>query len=251
MGNLHKMKKLFLYGTLGSIACMLLIVSCKKDKPVTPINYSYNYFPDNVGHYVIYNVDSISVNQLSVTIVDTFRYQIKEVIDSIFPDASGRPTQRISRYKRSDSTQPWVIQKVWSGNLTQTTAERVEDNYRFVRLIFPVSVNATWNGNVYNTLGEMDYQYTAVDVPSSINNTNFDSTLTVLQDSNVNLVQHQFYLEKYARNVGLVYKDMIDLESDSIIFQLGQPNLVVTDNLLKKLKSGSILYTETYVSSGN
>lgn len=238
--------------------CVLFMVSCKKDKPVPPTNFGYNYFPDNVGHYVIYNVDSIVVNQLMPQPIDTFKYQVKEVIDSIFTDGSGRPTQRILRYKRADSTQPWVIQKVWSGNLTTTTAERFEDNIRYVRLIFPVSVNATWNGNAFNTLGEMDYQYTAIDVPSSVNNVNFDSTLTVLQDSNINLIQHQFYLEKYARNVGVIYKDLIDLEADSVIvtdgstiFPLNHPDFLPTAALLKKLNSGSVIYTETYVSSGN
>ena len=239
------------------MAVMLLIASCKKDKPVN-VDLGYDYFPNRVNHYVIYNVDSIVVNQLSPNIIDTFSYQIKEVIDSIYPDNTGRPTQRIVRYKRATDTSKWVIEKVWSGNLTTTTAERVEDNNRYTRLIFPPKVNATWNGNAANILGEMDYQYSNVDVAFSQGANFFDSTLTVIEDSNLNFVQHQFYFERYARNVGRIYRDVIDLQADSIIitdngipFPLGHPNLVPTQTLLKKLHSGSVIYSETYVSSGN
>jgi hypothetical protein len=245
------MKRLFLHGIVGSLAVMLLMASCKKDKSVQPLNEGYNYFPDNVGHYVIYNVDSIALNFLYTQPIDTFKYQIKEVIDSLYTDLTGRPTQRIVRYKRTDTTKPWVIQKVWSGNLTSTTAERTEDNEKYIRLIFPINLNATWNGNSYNTLGAMTYQYTSLDAPYTINTVPFDSTLAVLQDSNLNLVQHQFYFERYARNVGRIYKVIIDLSSSNIVFPLAQPNIVITDSLLLKLNGGSVVYTEVYVSSGN
>jgi hypothetical protein len=248
------MRKSFLQGMGLSILTVLLIVSCKKDNPVTPIYYGYNYFPNRVGHYVIYNVDSIVVNQLHAQPIDTFKYQIKEVIDSFFTDGSGRPTQRIVRYKRADSTKAWVIQKVWSGNLTTTTAERTEDNIRFLKLTFPIKLSATWNGNINYTIGDWEYQYTNVNGGFTLGKNYFDSTLTVLQDSNLNLVQHQFYLERYAANVGLIYKDVIDLSysgPSGIFPALIQPNLVITPSILDSLNSGSVVYTENYVSSGN
>jgi hypothetical protein len=250
------MKKWFSYFALGSLIVMFFVVSCKKDQQV-PVNWGYNYFPNNVGHYVIYNVDSLVLNVLHTQPIDTFKYQIKEVIDSIFPDITGRPTQRIERYKRTDPSQPWVIEKVWTGNLTQTDAERNEDNEKYVRLIFPPSLYATWNGNAYNTLGQMNYEYLAVDQPLAVAGTYFDSTLTVLQDSNLNLIQHQFYFEQYARNVGRIYKVIIDLNYSnpnpdiSVFNWLNTHNIVITDSLFGKLAGGSVVYTETYVSSGN
>lgn len=247
------MKKLFLQEIIAGTFMLLLMISCKKDKPVTPVDFGYNYFPNRIGHYVIYNVDSVVVNQLHAQIIDTFKYQIKEVIDSFFTDGSGRQTQRIVRYKRADSTQPWVVQRALSANLTTTTAERTEDNIRYLRLIFPVKLNATWNGNLYNTIPSdgSSYQYTTTDVPFSLGKAYFDSTLTVLQDSTLNLVQHRLYLERYARNTGLIYKDYIDLEADSTLFALIQPNLIISQSLLRKLNSGSVVFTENYVSSGN
>ena len=243
-------------GTLiWSLCCAavltMLIVSCKKDKPISPLNFGYTYFPNNVGHYVIYNVDSLVANPLRPSGVDTSIYQIKEVIDSIFPDASGRPTQRIVRYKRANDSSLWVLEKVWSGNLTTTDAEVVEDNIRYVKLIFPTNLNATWNGNGFNILGAQNYQYTSVNVPLTLNNTYFDSTVAVLQDSNMNLVAHQFYQEIYATGVGLISKKIINLSDSGFNPLLNTANLQVNYALFKQMSYGSIIYSETYVSSGN
>jgi hypothetical protein len=228
------MRKKVIQILLCCFVAMFCIISCKKDKPVPPLNWGYNYFPNNVGHYVIYNCDSIVLDKFTGK-TDTFLYQIKEVIDSIYPDNTGRPTQRIVRYKRPTDTSSWVLQKVWSGNLTTTTAERVEDNIRYVKLTFPVKANAVWNGNVDNTIGEWDYQYTALDVPATVNSVYFDSSLTVLQLSNFNGLQLQNYKEQYARNFGLIFKQVIDESADSIYGRY----------------TSGVIYTETYVSSGN
>jgi hypothetical protein len=218
----------------GAVMALLFISSCKKDNKVPPLNLGYNYFPNNVGHYVIYNADSMVINAFTST-TDTFIFQIKEVIDSIFMDGSNRPTQRLVRYKRPNDTSKWVLEKVWSANLTATDAEKVEDNIRYVRLIFPPNLNASWNGNGFNTMGDWEYQYTAVDVPLTLNSVNFDSTLTVVQLNNHNGIQNQYYEEQYARNIGLIYKQITDETSTAIFGPY----------------TSGVIYTETYVSSSN
>lgn len=248
------MSRFFKYGLLGSIVMMLLFLSCQKDNPLPPaINYGYNYFPNTLKYYVIYNVDSMVRNTYRANPDTSYSYQIKEKIDSFYIDGSGRQTQKVVRYKRSDNTKPWVIEKVWSANRTTMNAQRDEDNITYVRLIFPVTLNATWNGNAYNTINNNDgssYQYTSVDKPFSLNNANFDSTLIVIEDSTQNFVSHRFYMERYARNVGRIYRKYIDLECDSIYRPLGFYNLPVLDTLMQHLRTGSVVYVESYVSSG-
>ena len=227
-----------------------IFYGCKKEQ--APVIYmGYDYFPSNVGHYVIYQCDSVYYNPYSSNTprFDTEIYQIKEVIDSIYPDNEGRPTMRIVRYKRLnvDSATPWssivLPEKVWSGNLLSTTAQRVEDNYRYIKLLFPVSLNATWNGNAYNVLGTDNYLYTSVNAPATIGTTHFDSTLTVFQLSNSTLLQFQYYQEQYAAGVGLVYKEVIDYSTNKLAVTIPIPPDSAT--------SGTIYYTETYLSSGN
>ena len=83
--------------------------------------------------------------------------------------------------------------------------KKVEENERYIKLIFPVASGQAWNGNAYNSLGEQDYQYGNVNVPYSVNGLNFDSTATVLQDDIVpdsNLVQVRIEEEMFAKHVG-------------------------------------------------
>lgn len=226
----------------------LFLFSCKKENN-QGVYLGYDYFPTNVGHWIIYQCDSVYYNSFKSPKAgwDTINYQIREVIDSIYSDNEGRPTIRIVRYKRmaGDST-PWssivLKEKVWSGNLLSSTAQRQEDNYRYIKLIFPVNLNSQWNGNADNTLPAYNYQYTAVNTPASIGSAHFDSTLTVLQLNNSTFLEYQYYLEQYATNVGLVYRKVIDYSTDTLI---SNPPPFTSAN------SGTALYTETYLSSGN
>jgi hypothetical protein len=186
-----------------------LFSSCKKDTE-EPVEMGYKYFPVNTGHWVIYNVDSISYNDFTGEI-DSFRYQIKEYVESVFVDNSGRTSQRLERYIRYSDTADWIIKDVWFETLTSSCAERVEENLRMVKLIFPVEESQTWNGNAYTMLDAQTYKYLEVHTPATINNIYLDSTLTVIQKNNSTLISEDFQQEIYAAHIGLVYKKYVSL----------------------------------------
>lgn len=185
----------------------------------------YNYFPNQVGKYVVYDVDSFYYDNFYNPVkIDTFKFQIKEKIESIYADNQNRPTIRLERYKKNYiatipyNALPWILKDVWAENLTSRTAEKVEENVRFVKLVFPVKENQIWNGNAQNTKDSWDCNYEFFDVSKTIGTIHFDSVLQVTQidDKLANLIAHQYYIEKYARNVGLVYKQEIDIQSQNI-----------------------------------
>ena len=263
--------KTILYYSL-SVVIVMVIASCKKDKPAT-IYQGYDYFPNRIGHWIIYNVDSMS-DDAQKSKIDTFAYQIKEVIDSFYTDNTGARTQVIVRYKRTFPDTVWTYQKTYTGNLTGTQAIRTEDGIKFVKLTFPVNVNASWNGGAYNNSAgtnavfpdwnQTNFQYTSVNMPLYVNWQNFDSCVTVLQLSNQNLIQEQYYVEEYTVNIGRIYKEIINVNAatsypwtigfdpnhpgqDSIWVQADYSSLVKTNELAQ----GSVVYSETYVSSGN
>ncbi len=202
------MKNLLLFSVLFIV---VVIASCKKENTLNPSSTVYErYFPVDSGFERIYQVDSIYWDGFSGT-NDSVKYQIKEIVAGTFMDLQGRETQRIERY-RQDSTGNWIIWKVWSANLLNTGAERSEENTRFLKLIFPSAVGATWNGNTYNTNDRWDYEYTAINEPASVGNLNFDSTLTVLQydDFGENIIERIRFEERYAVGAGLYYKENIN-----------------------------------------
>ena len=131
-------------------------------------------------------------------------------------DGQGNEAFRISRYKRLSDTLPWYFLEVWVAMRTSASAQRVEDNVRFIKLAFPINSHATWNGNAYNDLSEEDYSYSDFHISSTIGNIHFDSTVTVLQLYDDNLIHRIFKQEKYANHIGMVYKQKDSLNINGI-----------------------------------
>jgi len=213
-----------------------LFSACKKETEDMSVEMKYSYYPNNIGHWVIYKVDSIIWDDnFTPPRIDTFHYYIKELIESNFYDNSGRQAQRLERYFRRNDTLEWTIKDVWYSNVTASAAEKVEENERFVKLVFPVIPGHIWNGNVYNTRDEWDYEYTAVDEQLSINSLNFDSTLTVKQYEDSTAINKDYSEEKFAKNVGLIFKYSYHLEINPVTNEISKGNK----------------YTYTIVSWGN
>lgn len=201
---------------LGLFLLLTIIYSCSKDDPVETY-IGYEYFPTNVGHWIEYDVDSIIKDDFNGR-SDTFQFQIREEIDSIFIDNSGAPTQRLERYKRQTATDPWTIYRVWTSTINSTNAQKTEDNYRYIKLVFPVSLYANWDGNAFNTKNEAEYEYSEVHQLINVNGLNFDSSLTVIQAlDTTNLLSDVIEIEQYATNVGMIYKEQLYIEYDFVV----------------------------------
>jgi hypothetical protein len=190
----------------------VLFFSCKKDAPAEPsVDFSYNYFPNEIGRYVVYQVDSIAQDDKSNK-HDTTQYLLKELIASSFLDNSNRPTLRIERYYKfykkniPYDSMNWIGPRVWFANKTTYTTEKVEENIRYLKLAFPMSKGKKWNGNVYNTFGRKEYEVMSLDQPETINAIDFDSVATIKQLKKIDFIEYIYEAEKYVRNVGLVYK---------------------------------------------
>ncbi|HQU99914.1 MAG: hypothetical protein JNK61_06855 [Bacteroidia bacterium] len=224
---------------LATIAAFFNFQGCTKSN-IPAIDFGYNYFPVNINHYIIYDVDSVNKDAFTGLVTHS-SYQIKEVIAGVYNDNEGRPTLRIERFRKDTSTYiDWTIFQVWTANLTTTTAQRFEDNKRYVKLTFPVKENRVWNGNSMNTEDAEDYTYQNVNQPEYFNQLVFDSVLTVLQaDDLSNIISPKYKLEKYASGVGLVYRKK---------FEVTMHTNPITGNLDT---SAFVDYTESILSFGN
>jgi hypothetical protein len=182
----------------------LVLFSCKKAKE-DPIDFKYDYAPQMVGHYCIYDVTEITHDDVAGH-HDTVVYQLKEKIESTFIDDQGRPSLRLERSKKDTTTGNWAISDIWYSTRNTTDYEKIEEDERFVRLAFPVTSEKKWNGNAFNQEGEWEYQYTDADVARSYNGLNFSTTTRVLQKDEFNFVQRYLSFEVYAKYIGLVRK---------------------------------------------
>lgn len=199
------------------------MTSCKK-KTEDPPDVGYRYAPTLIGKYVVYDVDSIIYddNNMDTTY---YKYRIKEKLEELYVDNEGRNAIRLVRYIKkyvpggSYDDVPWVVKDVWNYTKTATTLEVVEEDVRFTKLIFPVKVDATWNGNALNTIGDWEYKYNYIDRTENINGTTFENVLFVEQkdDKNKNAIHRQYFIEKYAKDIGLVYREIKDVYSNTVV----------------------------------
>jgi len=217
---------------------VLLLFSCKKEIATFSTASTNDYFPLQVGKYVTYDLDSTVFTNFNQT--QTVRhYQAQYKVEDTITDNLGRPGYAIYRYLRSDSTQNWTMDNVFTVFPTDNSVEYIQDNLRFIKLAAPIIEGFSWKGNSYlafdpyrsyvfaNPAFMEDWNYTYKDVNKSltIGSKTFDSTVTVLEvaDSTgdpkvtgTEYAEKTYSIEKYAKDVGLIYKDFIHWEYQAI-----------------------------------
>ena len=186
------------------------IVGCKKSDTQETKMY-YSYYPMELNSWVEY--EGRRIIHVEALGSDTTYFFLKEIVTEEFIDNQGRTTYRVERFEKDSIQHVYDLKDVWYSNLSSTTAEKVEENIRFTKLIFPVSGSKTWDGNAANTIEKWSYKYDSLHRPRIYNNLDFDSTIKVMQINNVNPFQTQVAYEIYANYVGLVRKSYINIDN--------------------------------------
>ncbi|MEZ4929798.1 MAG: hypothetical protein R2777_07285 [Chitinophagales bacterium] len=116
-----------------------------------------------------------------------------------------------------------VYQINYVGNVQFTTGnfQRNFHDLRYMALTFPVREGNDWQGNIFIDVNSSDpynflnddlynwtYTYTEVDVAKEIGGFSLDSCVVVQQIDEANLFEMKYAQEIYARNIGMVYKEM-------------------------------------------
>jgi hypothetical protein len=176
-----------------------------------PLGVGYEYYPLETGTYRLYEVTEERFVLGGAP--STQHYQLREVTtDSSLNLAGGNMTFRIERFRRATDQQAWQPDSVVSVRLVDDQLIKTENNTAYIKLVFPLSEQLQWNGNAYNTLGEDRYQLRYMGKPFSVLNQTFPETVTVIQQNDSTLVNQDKRLDVYARNVGLVYQERIQLQ---------------------------------------
>jgi hypothetical protein len=199
-----------------AFSCILVILILHACKTKVDDNYQpdfgYNYYPLAVNAQWIYNVDSIVYdNNTGTTTIDTFNYQYREKIDSSYTDSRGKPVFILRRYFRPNDTSDWNETSMARMNLDDNKALKTIDNTTYVKLLFPVRLNALWNGNMFNNNKPRDYTLAGINETFNAGGNNYPQTARVIQYDEVNAIEEIKKMEIYAQSKGMVY-----LLSDSI-----------------------------------
>jgi len=215
-----------------SFVCFFLISCKKKTEDFTSAAMS-EYLPLQVGKSITYRLDSLVFKNFG-TVEETHSYQEKHVVDALMPDGLGRPSYRVYRFTRDTAgLQPWVSAGSYFITQQDVTTEVIENNMRFVKLVYPIANGHTWKGNEFladnpfkslysfendDDIADWDYTYDNTDETIALNGQTIEHVLTVDgvdRSFNVPVTNTtgygsiDFMQDKYAKGIGLVYQEFI------------------------------------------
>jgi hypothetical protein len=220
---------------------LLLIViasffmACENETGSLDSDLGLDYFPLEVGKYINYQVDSTTYDNEGLIVLSTTSFVREEVV-GMFLDNAADTSYRIHRFYKAGMNDEWILTDVWTSSKNLTQAVRTEENLRFIKLVFPPKEGLSWNGNTHidplinieiagdpvQMFKNWDYQILNIDRPETIGLLQFDEVLTVQMADDENVIERRFAREKYARDVGLVFREFIILDTQCIELCEGQ-----------------------------
>jgi hypothetical protein len=186
-----------------------LILSCTSSE-TTPVDPGFDYLPLVTGRFVLYDVTEQRFSLTAPPVTST--YQLKETVGASYTDVTGQPAFRIQRFRRPNAQSPWQTDSLWTARADSRMAIRTENGADLVKLVFPLVNRSRWNGNQFNQFAEDTYELRSLNQPFSVGAQTFAETATVFQQNDSTLVSQDKRIEVYARQVGLVYKETVQLQ---------------------------------------
>ena len=211
-----------------------LLISCGKNETETLPKLGKEYYPLQIGKAVTYEVDSIIYDPISngVVKIDTFKWQVRELLVDTFRDKSNVLNYTIERSLRAKGVQNWQIESVLSAALTQDHALRTENNILYIKFPTTFGVKTNWDGNVYvdpsvkmiiagETLEFFSkkwvYQVESYGKSEKIGDKTYEDVLTITAQSDAKILTDKRYtLEKYAKGFGLIYREQKILDTQKL-----------------------------------
>ncbi len=211
-----------------------LFTSCGKNETETLPKLGKEYYPLQIGKAATYDVDSIIYDPISngVVKIDTFKWQVRELLVDTFRDKSNVLNYTIERSIRAKGVQNWKIESVLTAALTDNHALRTENNILYIKFPTTFGVKTNWDGNIYvdpsvkmiiagETLEffakKWVYQVESYGKSEKIGDKTYEDVLTIIAQSDAKILTDKRYtLEKYAKGFGLVYREQKILDTQKL-----------------------------------
>lgn len=216
---------------------VVMVISCDSPEQPGPVDIGLDYFPLQKGLYQVFDVSEI---KYELGVPETITYQLKTHVVDSFLSLEGDYRYVIHRSRRNSELESWDYVETWSGQTNNHEALMNEGNTSFLKLVFPIAQGTEWNGNKYNTGEEDDYLLEQVSTPFTFNLLTFNDCITVNQEENLDVIVYfDQRKEIYAKDVGLVYKELTQLSFCDDVDCLGD----------QQVESG-LIYKQTIIAYG-
>lgn len=219
----------------GLLAIVLFsLFSCTKKTEEFQTEALSDYVPLSVGKYITYRVDSTVFTNFGRT-TEVHKYLVKHLIDAQVEDNLGRPGYRVFRYLSNinDTINPqlWIPNGTYLITPLSDQVELTEDNLRFIKLHLPIKDGFQWKGNKYlppdpysslynfsndDNMEDWDFEIDKSSTSFSYQGKNYTDICNIEEADeayNIPITDPNSYasktraVEKYSKNIGLVYRE--------------------------------------------
>lgn len=236
MYNIFSLVKQRLTSEIFILFLLTVTMACSKNETevLDDSALGYEYYPVAIGKEWIYRTDSILFSLRSKVEIDTSYSYVRELVKDSFRDGQNRLIYRLEVYRSDNGVSNWSLTGTNYIEINELHLIKRENGLSFVKLVFPVSKNKAWDGNAYiqpktqiSIQGEIIepyehwfYFYSYTDKPETIESRHYDSVCLVEEVDDENIIQKRYSIAKYARNIGMVYREVWFLDTQNTQFGL-------------------------------
>jgi hypothetical protein len=242
---------LFAKSALLATCLLILLNSCKRTETLETLSLE-ELVPLQVGKYITYRLDSLVFTN-SGKITEIHRYRVRHTIDRKSVDNQNRPAWVVvTHITDSIGAGPWVQNGTYTITPVDKRLEVTENNLRVIKLNLPTIQDFTWKGNTYlpdrpynpefpisidANMGLWEFKFEKVNAGETIAGSQLNDVTTVFhidEAENVPMVtdttfaSREYSIEKYAKNVGLVFREFQLWENQPRPRTTGTPPNVIT-----------------------
>jgi hypothetical protein len=206
----------------------MMLFSCSGDESIIieEPDIGYDYYPLlSQGDFREYQIELVFYSNQGKNKEIRNYFQLESVVEST-GDQGNTASYRLDISKRNNENEGWEYShsKIVEYNSLQAVEREFDE--RLVQLTFPIEVEKKWDGLVLmdatkprmiageSLLFYKDWEFKIME--KGLVEGNFDDLLTVQQANSENAVERRYSVEKYARGIGLVYKEQMILDTQCL-----------------------------------
>ncbi len=210
------------------ILLIILLHSCSAEEAGESIenDFGYDYFPLlDIGDFREYEIDQTTYSNEGKNITTSHFFIKEEVVESVGKQ-SETASYRIDVFVRESENDDWNYIRTTLIEFNALQAIVHEAGERIIHLNFPTRVGKEWNGlslidasRVKNLGGESIafYKGWSFEITDRLNSFgDYIDVLEVQQADSENLIERRYSIEKYARGIGLIFKEQMILDTQCL-----------------------------------
>lgn len=220
--------------SITAIFALFFLISCGKNETETATpNRGKDYYPLSIGTTALFDLDSVIYDPVPGGVqIDTYRWQAREILSDTARSKTGNLVFIVDRSIKTKTSVNWTERETFGASLTSEYALLSENSLTYIKFPTYFDVGTNWDGNRFNDVstklevaGEIlepfskkwTFEVLSYGKSEKIGTKDYADVLTVQAQSDPKiLTERRYSLEKYAKGVGLIYREIRILDTQKL-----------------------------------